>query len=131
MSDAHFSNLVIGELRISSDYKFLAHFNLIENNFYGIFDVIRCFHRFLIFHQVSGSYFTILNVEPVHKLDKKIVSILHFHILCPINPLVISGFDDDFLQGTVYIFDYVIVLDIVLILLIGDGYFAVLDGIRR
>ena len=91
--------------RIPLYCEFLTRLHLVKHYFYCILGVINYFNFVLIPHQVSSNYLYAPNVEPVHQLHKRIVCIYHHHIFLPLDPLVIHGCDDDFLESAVLVFD--------------------------
>ena len=92
----------MGNLR---DYKFLAHLNLVEQDFYWLFDVIRHLHCVLFIYQIYGNYLAVPNIEPVHLFNKQLVGISHNHILSLFDLLVVNGCNGNVIEGDVHVFD--------------------------
>ena len=90
--DAYVCQLpIFGKWRIPCYCEFLTRLHLVEQYFYWVFGVIRRLNVSLIIHEVSVSYLAVPNIDPVHKFNKILDSIPHYHIFLSLDQLVVYG----------------------------------------
>ena len=103
--NSYVCQLPIRKWQIFRYCEILTRLHLVEQDFYWVFDNIRPLHFSFIPHYVYGRDLDVSNVEPVHKLHKRLVCIPHHHIFCSLDSLVVYGYDDNFIDGAVRAFD--------------------------
>ena len=102
--DAHLCELLIRKLWVPRYCECLSSLYLVKQDIGGVFDVICCLYLFLIYHEVSWSYLSILHGHPVHQLYDGLVCVTHRRVFFSLDTLSIESRNDDFFRALVMFF---------------------------